>query len=129
MKNRKKPARQEKPQERPLNVDILPTPTVVTKVDDSQIVDIIAGIHILESSNGTKGLAVACKNKGLHNETGYGASSGFCFKDETTELLTLKNWFTKRLATGRSVADCMCEYQSGTVGLVNCAYYQSYLAL
>jgi hypothetical protein len=113
----------------PLNVDISTIKEADTKVDDQQIIDIIVGLHILESSNGTAGLAVECKNKGMHNEVGYLVYSGFCFKDETEELLTLKNWFTKRLSTGRTVADCMCEYSSGTVGLVNCAYYQKYLAL
>ena len=125
----KRTVKVEKVKDKSLDVNILPTLTIITKVDDTQIIDIIAGIHILESNNGTKGLAVACKNKGMHNEVGYSVSSGFCFKDESTELLTLKNWFTKRLATGRTVADCMCEYNLGTVGLVNCAYYQDFLAL
>ncbi len=112
----------------PLNVDILPTPTIIpTKVD---LVETIAILHILSSQDETASrLALTCKNKGRHNEINYLSSRGFCFKDEDEELTTVRDWFTKRLNTGRTLEDVVCEYDLGEVGLVNCNYWQDYLAL
>lgn len=123
----KRTVKVEKVKDTPIGVDILPTPTIIpTKVD---LVDVIAKLHILESGGGTAGLALDCKAKGLHNEVGYLPSSNFCFRSETEEVTVLKAWFEKRLNTGRTLVDVLCEYNLGKVGLINCQYFQDYLAL
>ncbi len=110
-------------------VKVTPTPEVF----DNRVADIIAGIHILESGGGSNPEPTAvhnyCKSIGKHNEVGYLPFKNFCFENEDEEILTLSRWFTKRLSTGRSITDVLCEYNLGKTGLVNCKYSINFISL
>lgn len=84
--------------------------------------------HWRESNNGTakSGLHVTCRAKGMINEYGYNAPNGFCFRDETTQDLTIHNWFYDNMDK-YGVAGALCRYNTGRA-LSDCQYYQDYLA-
>ena len=105
-----------------------PVSKLAVSNDDPRVPEIIAKIHILESNNGTKGLGLECRNKGLVNDVGYLPTPGFCFQSEEEELLTLNRWFNKRLKT-MDLVSALCLYNLGTPNLVNCKYYQDFITL
>jgi len=103
-------------------------PEATQEFFDGRVSDIIAKIKVLESNNGTKGLAVECKNKGMVNNVGYLVTPDFCFENEEIEILTLSRWFTKCLKN-KTLEACLCKYNLGVDDLINCKYYQKYLSL
>lgn len=79
-------------------------------------------IRRYESSNGTKGLAVTCKNKGMINEVGWRAHERFCFTSEEAQEITIIQYFQKRLnVLGWTVSEAMCYYNTGK-RQPSCAY-------
>ena len=105
---------------------------VLAKDDEttSKIAEIIVGVRELESGNcnAVTGYHKVCEAKGLRNCVGYDTDNDFCFEDEDDEIGTLNKWFKERLAK-RPLADVLCEYNTGTVGMVNCTYYQKFINL
>lgn len=84
-------------------------------------------IRWLESNNGTKGLAVTCKNKGGVNEVGFLPYKGFCFKSEWDQELTVMNYIEKRLNNGWTINEVKCYWNEG-VKRNNCPYALNDLA-
>lgn len=78
-------------------------------------------IRWVESNNGTKGLAVTCKNKGKVNEVGFRALSGYCFNNERDQETTVMQYIESRLNLGWTEAEVYCFYNSGRK-VNGCAY-------
>lgn len=78
-------------------------------------------IRWVESNNGTKGLAVTCKNKGKVNEVGFRALSGYCFNNERDQETTVMQYIETRLNSGWTEAEVYCFYNSGKK-VNGCAY-------
>lgn len=78
-------------------------------------------IRWVESNNGTKGLAVTCKNKGKINEVGFRALSGYCFNNERDQETTVMQYIESRLNSGWTEAEVYCFYNSGKK-VNGCAY-------
>lgn len=78
-------------------------------------------IRWVESNNGTKGLAVTCKNKGKVNEVGFRALSGYCFNNERDQETTVMQYIEIRLNSGWTEAEVYCFYNSGRK-VNGCAY-------
>lgn len=78
-------------------------------------------IRFVESNNGTKGLAVTCKNKGKINEVGFRALSGYCFNNERDQETTVMQYIESRLNSGWTESEILCFYNSGKK-LSTCPY-------
>jgi len=81
----------------------------IVKSPTPPVDDIVEKTRWYESQNGTKGLALTCKDKGLSNEYGYRASKGFCFNNHEEATETVKNWFIEKLAI-MDLATANCLY-------------------
>ncbi len=78
-------------------------------------------IRFVESNNGTKGLAVTCKNKGKANEVGFRALSGYCFNNERDQETTVMQYIEGRLNSGWTENEVYCFYNAGRK-VDGCAY-------
>lgn len=78
-------------------------------------------IRWVESNNGTKGLAVTCKNKGKVNEVGFRALSGYCFNNERDQETTVMQYIESRLNSGWTEAEVLC-YWNGFGKVDGCPY-------
>lgn len=72
----------------------------------------------LESQNGTKGLALSCKKRGLSNEYGYRANENFCFNNHEEATKEVKRWFTEKLSV-MDIKTACCLY-TGNGKIKNC---------
>jgi hypothetical protein len=91
--------------------------------------EIVNKVAILESGDGKEvGLHGYCLRQGGTNKYGYLPTPTFCFKTEEEAKLTISKWFAKRLDK-RPLYDCLCEYNLGKKGLVNCMYYQHFISI
>jgi hypothetical protein len=91
--------------------------------------EIVNRVAVLESGDGKEvGLHGYCLRQGGTNKYGYLPTPTFCFKTEEEAKLTISKWFAKRLDK-RPLYDCLCEYNLGKKGLVNCMYYQHFISI
>jgi hypothetical protein len=109
---------------------VIASPVMAKEPEASTIIDktttksweIYQLIRRYESSNGTKGLAVTCKNKGMVNEVGWKAHQRYCFRSEEEQEITIMQYFQKRLnVLGWTVSEAMCYYNTGKKQK-SCAY-------
>jgi len=100
---------------------------VELRKEDTKAWKMYQRIRWVESNNGTKGLAVTCKNKGMINETGYRALQGFCFKSDWDQELTIMQYIEKRLNAGWTQNEVYCFFNTGKK-LLSCAYSNGDLA-
>ena len=119
-----------------------PTPTITPTVTPSKIkgstssgfsrrvytgtVDINAVVKSIakaESGNGTapSGHHKYCESIGKTNIYGYGNRQKFCFDNAEVAELTIYNWVVKRLDSGLTLNQALCEYNVG-VKESNCDY-------
>ena len=100
---------------------VMASETNEIKKEDTKAWKMYQQIRINESSQGTRGLAVTCKNKGMHNDTGWKALEGFCFKSQFEEELTIMQYIEKRLNNGWTQDQVYCYFNSGSI--VDGCYY------
>ena len=86
---------------------------------------IVSKVRVLESSNGTAGLALTCKKLGMSNEYGYAPPKCYDSHEQLTQIVY--NWFDKRL-DNMGLAGSLCYYNKGLL-LDDCEYYQKFLEL
>lgn len=91
------------------------------KKEDTRAWKLYQRIRWIESNNGTKGLAVTCKNKGGFNEVGYLPYKGFCFKSEWEQELTTMQYIENKLNNGWTENNILCFWNTGK-RLSSCAY-------
>lgn len=71
-------------------------------------------VRRLESSNGTKGLAVTCKKKGKVNEIGYLPVKGYCFPSREAQELEFARWISNHITVqGMSEDKALLHYSAG----------------
>lgn len=70
-------------------------------------------IRWVESNNGTKGLAVTCKNKGKINEIGFRALQGYCFNNERDQETTIMQYIEYKLNRGWTESEVYCFFNTG----------------
>jgi hypothetical protein len=78
-------------------------------------------VRWVESNDGTKGLAVTCKSKGMYNDIGFLPVKGFCFKTIEEQELTFANWVNRKYNNGLTENQLLCLYNEG-VARDNCPY-------
>ena len=94
---------------------------VVGKVYANEVPDDKSLLHKLylyvrwnESNDGTKGLAVTCRDKGGVNDVGYILYKGFCFNSLKEQEITVKQWFAKRITVaGLTPREALMVYTGG----------------
>ena len=101
--------------------------TTEIKKEDTRWFRLFKTIRWYESNNGTRGLAVTCKNKGKINEIGYLPYSGYCFDNESEQETTIANWMNKRINfDGLTDSQLLCLWNTGKA-YTSCAYSRGQL--
>jgi len=98
----------------------------------AEINEIYRKIRYIESGAGMgkgDGVHAYCQNSGQVNEVGYllNGKRTFCFADYGEQWETVRNWFTKRLAT-MSLDEALCVWNTGTKQ-PQCLYSQKFHSL
>jgi len=96
-----------------------PEPISEPEID---INEVVRRVRILESSNGTAGLAVTCKNRGLSNEYGYNPPK--CHNSHEELTTKVKNWFERKLAV-MTLNESLCFYNLG-IQMNSCDYVNKF---
>lgn len=96
----------------------------ITGVDVAD--ELVDTVYLLES---TRGKFDPCRREGKFN--GFGYNPGKCYESHEQVRGLVKDWFTKRLSNGFTIAQAACYYNQGKVDgefLSDCEYYQKLLA-
>jgi len=102
-------------------IEVENTGGVKTAPSISEIAD---KIKMLESANGTAGLALTCKGKGLAND--YGFAPPNCYQEGQDRELVEK-WFERKLEK-MPLENALCLYNLG-INQSSCEYLNNFLSL
>ena len=107
-------------------------PAPVTEYQTIDLLEMLDGIHMLESSRGKAkiGLQGYCEAQGLSNEYGYGGMKmKLCFRNHNEARGRVLLWLAEKMEQfNNNPGLTLCYYNLGEK-VTDCQYYQDYLSI